>query len=193
MIENKIDLRKYLYADEIARFGEHVSLFRKIKMGDMWFYNVHLRKLEYWLNCRSGFYGSLMAALHRIRLKQLGIKLGWSISPNTFGPGLCIAHWGTVVVNGGARIGSNCRIHVCVNIGANGGGVEDTPSIGNNVYIGPGAKIFGKIIIGDNTVIGANSVVNKSFLEGGCTIAGIPAKIISNNDSSRFIKQINYN
>lgn len=101
-------------------------------------------------------------------------------------------HWGTVVVNGGARIGSNCRIHICVNIGANGGGVEDTPSIGNNVYIGPGAKIFGKIVIGDNTVIGANSVVNKSFLEGGYTIAGIPAMIVSKNDSSRFIKQINY-
>lgn len=80
---------------------------------------------------------------------------------------------------GGARIGSNCRIHFWVNIGTNGGGVEDTPLIGNNVYIGPGAKIFGNIIIGDNIVIGANAVANKSFLEGGYTIAGIPAMIVS--------------
>lgn len=55
MIESKADLKKYLYADEVERFGEKVSLFRKIKLGDMWFYNVHLRKLEYWLNCRNGF------------------------------------------------------------------------------------------------------------------------------------------
>ena len=95
-----------------------------------------------------------------------------------------------MVVNGGAQVGANCRIHACVNIGANGGGEKDTPILGENVYIGPGAKIFGKIVIGNNTVIAANSVVNKDFIEGNCTIGGVPAKIISDKDSRRFIKNI---
>ena len=44
------------------------------------------------------------------------------------------------------------------------------------------AKIFGKIVIGNNTVIAANSVVNKDFIEGNCTIGGVPAKIIGYRD-----------
>jgi len=47
--------------------------------------------------------------------------------------------------------------------------------------------MFGPIEIGDNIAIGANSVVNKSFAEGNCTIAGVPAKIISQNTSKNYI------
>lgn len=47
--------------------------------------------------------------------------------------------------------------------------------------------MFGKIKIGDNTTIGANSVVNKSFEEGNCIIAGVPAKKISDNTSEGYI------
>ena len=49
--------------------------------------------------------------------------------------------------------------------------------------IASGAKIFGNITIADGIVIGANSVVNKSFLEPNITIAGVPAKKISNKGS----------
>lgn len=52
--------------------------------------------------------------------------------------------------------------------------------MGNNVYIGPGAKLFGRIEIADGIAIGANAVVNKSFLENNISIAGIPAKKIGN-------------
>ncbi len=55
---------------------------------------------------------------------------------------------------------------------------ENYAQIVSNVYIGPGAKIFGKIIIADGVAIGANSVVNKSILEENVSVAGIPAKII---------------
>jgi serine O-acetyltransferase len=47
------------------------------------------------------------------------------------------------------------------------------------VWIGPGAKIFGKITIADNVAIGANSVVNKSVAEPNVTVAGVPARIIN--------------
>lgn len=58
--------------------------------------------------------------------------------------------------------------------------------IGNNVYIGPGAKIVGEVNIGDNAVIAANAVVVKD-VPSFCTVGGVPAKIISHNDSSRHL------
>ena len=59
--------------------------------------------------------------------------------------------------------------------------------IGDNCYISPGAIIFGGITIGKNSVIAANSVVNKSFGNEGVTIGGIPANIISEKGSENFL------
>lgn len=188
MIKNKSDLKYYLLCDEYARFGKRVTLLRKFRLGTMWRFQKCLRKLEYYSNTKHNVFRNLFRYYYKWRLKALGMKLGWSIPINVFGPGLCIVHPGTVIVNGGVQAGKNCRIHAGVNIGANGGGNTDTPTLGDNVYIGPGAKLFGKITIGDYCVIGANAVVNKSFHQNGVTIGGIPAKIISFNNSSRFIK-----
>lgn len=117
---------------------------------------------------------------------MMSVRLGFTIPLNVFGPGLCIAHRGTIVINKDTRVGENCRIHACTNIGSGRGGVS-APQIGNNVYIGPGAKIFGDITIADNIAIGANSVVNKSFYEKGISIAGVPAKKINNKGSNGII------
>jgi serine O-acetyltransferase len=62
-----------------------------------------------------------------------------------------------------------------------------TPKIGDNVYIGPGAKIFGDIEIADGIAIGANSVVNRSFTEPNIGIAGIPAKKINDKGSEKLL------
>jgi serine O-acetyltransferase len=110
--------------------------------------------------------------------------LGISIHPVSFGPGLKIPHSGSVIVNKKARIGKNCEIHSGVNIGVHKGQV---PKIGNNVYIGPGAKIFGGIKIGNNVAIGANSVVTKDVPDN-VTVVGIPAKIISRNTETQVLR-----
>jgi serine O-acetyltransferase len=110
------------------------------------------------------------------KYRNLAVRLSFSIPVNTCGPGLSIAHYGPIIINTKATIGSNCRIHVGVNIGENDG---FAPSIGNNCYLGPGAKLYGDIKIGDNVKIGANAVVNKSFLQNNITLAGVPAKIVS--------------
>jgi serine O-acetyltransferase len=68
-----------------------------------------------------------------------------------------------------------------VNIGANGGSSK-APKIGNNVYIGPGAVIYGNIEIADGCYIGANAVVNKSFLEPNSVIAGVPGRVLKKDD-----------
>ena len=100
----------------------------------------------------------------------LGLLCGFSIVLNCFEKGLSISHIGTIVVNHKARIGENCRLHVCTNIGTG------SPQIGNNVYIGSGVKIFGEIKIANGIKIGATAVVNKDFHEKGRTIVGVPVK-----------------
>jgi serine acetyltransferase len=57
-------------------------------------------------------------------------------------------------------------------------GSQKSPQIGDNVYIGPGAVLYGDITIADNCFIGANAVVNKSVTEEYSVIAGVPAKVI---------------
>ena len=151
---------------------------------DIWRFQRTMRKLEYLTNCKKN---KLLRMYTAYKYRKQSRKLGYEIPINVFGPGLSIAHAGTIVVNSGARIGANCRLHVCVNIGTAAGKAHDAPTIGDNCYIGPGAMIFGSIQIGPNVVIGANSVVNKDFASGNVTIGGMPAKVISTKTSAGLI------
>lgn len=180
MIQTKADLRFYLEADKAAL---RITKRFPSPLGDrVWKYQRALRKAEYYKNRGS----RLRYFWHKLHLERLSAATGFSIPLNCFGPGLSIAHPGTIVVHENARIGANCRIHVCVNIGASKGTAR-APRIGANVYIAPGVKIFGDVEIADNIAIGANAVVNKSFLEPGITIAGVPAKKISSRDSRGLV------
>ena len=181
-IESRLDYKSFRSADQKALGIERIN-FASLS-NEIFVFEARLRKLEFALNCSRN---PIRILFRKILFRRISIKLGYSISPNTFGPGLSIAHRGTVVVNGGARIGANCRLHVDVNIGTEAGKAAASPIIGNNCYIGPGAKLFGEIFIGPNTVIGANAVVNKSFPEGNQTIAGIPAKVISQKSSEGLL------
>ena len=100
-------------------------------------------------------------------------------------PFLKINHYGLIVVHPLARIGEWCDIHQGVNIGQN---IEkgSVPVIGDNVWIGPGVKMFGKIALGDNMMLGAGAIVNKSFEEGNCTIAGNPAIRVNDHGNVWF-------
>ena len=119
--------------------------------------------------------------------RRLGVLLGFSIPPSVFGPGLSIAHVGTIVVNKGARVGANCRLHTCVNIGTAAGERHAAPTIGDNVYIGPGAKIFGPVRIANGCAIGANAVVNRSFDQPNRLIAGVPARDCGEVDTATML------
>jgi len=59
------------------------------------------------------------------------------------------------------------------------------PIIGHSVYIGPGVKIFGKIVIGNNVAIGTNAAFPKS-IDDNAVVGGIPAKVINYNSISEF-------
>jgi serine O-acetyltransferase len=171
MIRNRADLRAYLEADRVAL--QSPRSLRSFLLDDVWRFQRCLRRLEYELNAGGNPVRLLLAKLSH---RRLGRTLGISIPPNVFGPGLSIAHPGPIVVHHAARIGANCRLHAGTNIGAARDRPDAVPSIGDDCYIGPGAKIFGAVEIGPRTVIGANAVVNRSFPEGDGTLVGVPAR-----------------
>ena len=103
------------------------------------------------------------------------LKYNTYIPLNVFGPGLSIAHFGSIIVNGNAKIGKNCRIQDSVTIGATNG-ASDAPVLGDNIFIGSGARIIGKVNIASDIAIGSNAVVVNNFNESGITIGGVPAK-----------------
>ena len=179
MIQSREDLKEYMREDKKALKRKT----RKPKFYDcVWKYEIILRKCEYYNNVGGCFHKLLLLfwKYKRIRMSQ---KTGIQIPINVCGKGLSIAHSGPIIVNGNARIGDYCRIHVGVNIGTAAGDEILVPYIGNNVYIGPGAKLFGKIQIADNVAIGANAVVNKDVLSPSVSVGGIPARIISQKGS----------
>jgi serine O-acetyltransferase len=178
MITNKEILKLYLDADKFA-----LGINKKIPIpfvDSVWIYQRTLRYYEYHKNVGN----RLRRLLYSLLLNIRGQRLGFSISGNCFGYGLRLNHYGLVIVNAKAKIGNWCDIHQGVNIGENGyiedipekmGGVKsEVPILGNFVFIGPGAKIFGACKIGNNVRIGANSVVCKD-VEDNKTAVGIPA------------------
>ena len=146
-----------------------------------------LRKAEYYFSKRRNpFFATLFIIAFR-RYRRSAIKFGYSIPLNVAGKGITLPHYGTIVIHPKAKVGINCMIHVGVNIGMREGDGQ-YPVIGDNVYIGPGAKIFGPITIADNCYIGANAVVNKSALNSGSVIVGAPAKVVREEKMSWWQK-----
>ncbi len=188
MIKSKKDYFYYLEADRIALSkpkGEMLSFSSRIKAyffpDYIWMFQKTLRKLEYLKNTNKNLFDKVIYFFVLRKFYKLSYKLGFTIPVNVFGPGLSIAHYGTIIINTRTKVGANCRIHAGVNMGTEAGFADRAPAIGDNVYIGPGAKLFGPITIPDNTAIGANAVVNKSFETERTVLGGIPAKVISEN------------
>ncbi len=137
---------------------------------------------------RGGVAGGLVGSLGRLWLRRLRLSLGINIPWTTeVGPGLHIAHAGGIVVNGAVKIGRDCSMSHNVTIGeAQGGRRSGFPSLGDRVFVGPGAVILGAIRIGDDVAIGANSVVT-SDVPDHFTVAGAPAQPISTVGSEQYV------
>lgn len=177
-IKTKAQLKEWL-GEEIARYPDHgrYRIYNMLLLSENAILRRHqilLRKTEYYIN--SGH--RLLARVYRLRLELLQIKYGMHIPPNTFEKGLHVMHVGELHVNGKARAGENCVVHVLTSLAA-GGTTYKVPHIGDGVVLFTGAIVCGDTYIADNVVIGANSVVSKSVFEENVTIAGSPAQIVS--------------
>ena len=107
----------------------------------------------------------------RLAILLFDVNLG---NHTRIGGGLYLPH-GNVVVDGIVRVGRNCVIGPWATVG-----VTDSvagPRIGDNVFIGTGAKVLGNIAIGDNVRVGANAVVLDD-VPPNVTVAGVPARVV---------------
>lgn len=120
--------------------------------------------------------------IYHIESHKNGIQLPYK---QLIEKGLRFMHYSGIVISA-ESIGENCTIFQGVTIGHSFLGKNPgRPRIGNRVVIFAGAKVVGNISIGDDVIIGANAVVNRS-VPSGCVVVGNPAKII-NQDSRKYM------
>jgi serine O-acetyltransferase len=187
MIDNKKKYQTYIKAEgQSLRFNWFFNrlIYSYITLQPIKRFLLLLRTSEYFMNCKKGIFNRLIHLLIKYHKYKLGLKLGFTIPENVAKKGLQLPHYGAIAINANTKIGENCRIHICTNIGA-ANKSSIAPIIGNNVYIGPGVMIYGAITIANNIKIAPNSAVSKDFLEENIIIGGVPAKhIIKKNKSN---------
>ena len=172
MIKSKRELSFYIMADTMMNRGYFKPSFKEclkrvfIKDHILTFLKL-MRKCQYYSHR-----GGVKYIYYRIRYDRLSEKLGFSIGYNSFGYGLVIPHYGTIVVGGSNKCGNYCVLHTSTCITDNG------KTIGDALYLSTGAKITSKVTLGDNISVGANSLVNKSLVDSNVMIAGAPSRVI---------------
>jgi serine O-acetyltransferase len=124
-------------------------------------------------------------AAYLAAFKAIEIATGVSLPVHAqIGPGFYIGHFGNIIIHPDTVMGERCSIAQGVTIGVLGGERQGVPRLGNDVYVGAGAKILGPITIGDGAVIGANAVVIED-VPAGATAVGVPARIIRKDKPAR--------
>src|SRR5882724_99285 len=134
---------------------------------------------------------ALPAALRRLFIPvRLLVEMATGISlPCTalIGAPFHIPHAGNIVVHARAIIGRHCCLSQGVTIGISGRGEQrGVPRIGNRVFVGVNAVIVGEITVGDDAVIGANSLVNRD-VPARATVVGVPAVVVNQKGSEEYI------
>ncbi len=185
MIKTKQDLQNYLIADAKANYMYGVPfykywlrLFAGSESAHVYKYLKCLRYCEYHYNNNTLMH-KILYYYYKIKLHRLGFKCNIRIPLNVCGYGTTIYHLaggGGCFVNA-KKLGNFCHLQTGVLIGNSHHSEDNKPTIGNFVEFGPGAKVLGKITIGDNAFILANSVVTKD-VPPNAIVGGVPAKII---------------
>jgi len=117
--------------------------------------------------------------------RRLGIRIPLDCS---VGKGLLIEHWGGIWVNPETRIGRNCNIAHNVTLGWVGEGANrGAPMIGDGVFLGPGSAVLGRVTVGDNALVSANSVVLQDVPENA-VVMGVPSRVFSTKGSLDIVK-----
>lgn len=130
----------------------------------------------------------------RIALRHYSIKYGFQIPwQANIGPGLCIGHYGEIIVNPNSTIGTNCNITVGVLLGLNQKKDAQNqfagfayPVVGDRVALGNSAKLIGGVCVGSDSIIGVGAIVTKD-IPAGSVVVGNPAKIIANTGSASLV------
>ncbi|MDX1915338.1 MAG: serine O-acetyltransferase [Methylophilus sp.] len=117
------------------------------------------------------------AITHIILSKFSEVFFGVFIGPKAqIGRRFVIEHFGSIVIHGNTVIGDDCSVRQGVTIGNRQHNAPlDAPVLGSRVTVGAGAKILGKVVVGDDVDIGANAVVIKDVPSNHIAV-GVPAR-----------------
>lgn len=172
--------------------GLYATIHEDLKQKALWLYEsdqgVSLLKVLLTDGTNAMILYRLMQASRRWRLaplemifnKMIGVFGGCVIGRGAeFGPGLVLIHSNGIVINGQVRGGARVHIEHQVTIGANR---RQSPTLGDDVFIGAGAKIIGAVTIGSGAKIGANAVVLHDVPPGE-TAVGVPARLVTRTKS----------
>lgn len=126
-------------------------------------------------------------------VSQRGVrKTGIEIHPGAqIGENFFIDHGNGVIIGETAIVGNNVTLYQGVTLG--GTGKEHGkrhPTIGDNVMISAGAKVLGSFTIGENSKIGAGSVVLEA-VPPNCTVVGVPGRIVKRNNQKLVREDMN--
>lgn len=177
MIATKRELQFYIKADRIMnglptkrtlRERVHFFLPPPVKIIETLRY---MRRASYYNGKKNpSVIDRLLGKWSSLMYMITSMKLGFSIGSNVFGYGLVIPHYGTIVVNSGVRAGNYCVLHTSTCIGGS------DKVIGDGLYLAAGAKIMGKLTLGDGVSVASNSLVNRSA-GSNVLLAGSPAMV----------------
>jgi len=182
IIKSKKELKSIIDEEKKSIFGnKNITLETKFRSGFKFSYFQYLctlRTCEYlgFICDNSSFfrskYASFLIKLNSRKLNKLSLKINVDFVPGCIEKNVKVYH-PNVVLNG--IVGENCIFHGNNVLGNKGTGSKEIPVLGNNIDVGVGAIIIGGVTIADDCIIGAGSVVTKSFTEKGSVIAGVPA------------------
>ncbi len=190
MISSKKELYEYITADYYANEGvkdyhNDLTLKNQIRRHLGWIgefervrhYMRILRYCEYYTNTvNKSVVHKILAKYYILRLITLSNKTGIHIPINCVGKGFRISHFTAGVIINCFSIGDFCSVASGVVIG-NKDSNDNRATIGNRVKLTLGAKVIGKVKIGDNVIVAPNSVVVKDIAPNSI-VSGVPAKII---------------
>jgi serine O-acetyltransferase len=136
----------------------------------------------------AGVVRGVLRAVHPVLQRFTDITTGTFISPDAeIGPGLYVAHNGGTII-GPIRMGANCNIGYSTTLGRSGRGLlGGVPQFGDRVVVAVGARVLGELTVGDDAMIGANSVVTRDVPARGLA-SGVPAKVVSHKGSFDYLE-----
>ena len=181
LIKTKKELKRILNYESYRYFGRKYRIsdliFRINEKKELFYFNYLLRKSEYFLNTNK----KILCKYYKFKLNRHSLKYSIFLPINTIDEGFKMVHIGPIMINA-KYIGKNFVVHRSAEIVA-GGNNDFKPIILDNVLVFVNSTITGNVILGNNTIVAANALVNKSFECGNVLIGGVPSKILKENIS----------